>query len=270
MPPGKEEGSCSHLVPDYLCTMPAIYPLSEGVFTIGHDKIFVPFRPGVDQLNERPIGSLLVEVQPFLVVTTRDIILFDTGLGFDGPDGHLQIHNNIRHAGYQPEQVTKVLLSHLHKDHAGGVTRKDRNGLVNTSFPNADYYIYRPEADDALRIGYPSFMPEELQPLFASGQVTWLDGETGIIDGYIRFTHSGGHSQSHIVFLLEDAGEKIFFGGDEAPQLKQLKMKYVAKYDYDGKKAMTLREQYATQGQQEGWQFLFYHDVKQAIARLSD
>ena len=50
--------------------------------------------------------------------------------------------------------------------------------------------------------------------------------------------------------------EKIFFGGDEAPQLKQMKIKYVAKYDYDGKKAMALREQYAEQGRKEGWQFL--------------
>ena len=55
---------------------------------------------------------------------------------------------------------------------------------------------------------------------------------------------------------------------DEAPQLKQMKIKYIAKYDYDGKKAMALREQYAAQGRAEGWQFLFYHDIAAPIARL--
>jgi glyoxylase-like metal-dependent hydrolase (beta-lactamase superfamily II) len=246
--------------------MARIYPLSEGVFTIGHDKIFHPFNMEKDELNDRATGSLLVEVQPFLVVTEKDVLLFDTGLGFKDATGSMQIHNNIREVGYEPNQVTKVLLTHLHKDHAGGVTFKD--GMVKPAFENAQYFIYRNEADYALEVGYPSYMTEEFEPLFQSGQVSWLDGEEGDIDGGIRFTHSGGHCPQHIVFLLEDAGEKIFFGGDEAPQLKQMKTKYIAKYDYDGKKAMTLRQQYSEQGHTEGWKFLFYHDVKTPISQL--
>ena len=89
-----------------------------------------------------------------------------------------------------------------------------------------------------------------------------------MLDNYIKFTHSGGHSPEHIVFLIDDGGQKIFFGGDEAPQLKQMKIKYVAKYDYDGKKAMTLRMQYAEQGHAENWNFLFYHDVQTPVAQL--
>jgi glyoxylase-like metal-dependent hydrolase (beta-lactamase superfamily II) len=156
----------------------------------------------------------------------------------------------------------------LHKDHAGGLVYTDNNGLVKTTFPNARYYIYRPEADFALATGMPSYFIKDIEPLLATQQVEWLDGETGIIDGYIRFTHSGGHSPQHIVFLIDDGTGKVFYGGDEAPQLKQMKIKYVAKYDYNGKKAMHLREQYAEQGKAEGWQFLFYHDVKSAIAQL--
>lgn len=248
--------------------MARIYPLSEGEFTIGHDKIFHPFNPAEDELNDRPTGSLLVEVQPFLVVTDKDVMVLDTGLGFNCKDGELQLHHNIRLCGYEPSQVTKVLLSHLHKDHAGGVTYKDDKGIIKPTFSNAQYFIYRSEADYALKIGYPSYMPEEIEPLFSSGQVQWLEGEEGNIDSYIKYMHSGGHCPEHIVFLIEDGSDKIFFGGDEAPQLKQMKMKYVAKYDYDGKKAMQLREQYAAQGRAEGWQFLFYHDVAKPVARL--
>jgi len=248
--------------------MAAIYPLSEGIFTIGHDKIFVPFDPETEELNDRPTGSLLVEVQPFLVVTDRDVMVLDTGLGFHNKEGILQIHDNIRRHGYEPAQVTKVLLSHLHKDHAGCLVFEDNNGLINPTFPNADYYIYRAEADYALATGLPSYHPEDIEPLLATQQVKWLEGETGLIDGYIRYMHSGGHCPQHIVYLIEEKGDKIFFGGDEAPQLKQMKMKYVAKYDYDGKKAMQLREQYAEQGRHEGWQFLFYHDVKMPVSKL--
>jgi glyoxylase-like metal-dependent hydrolase (beta-lactamase superfamily II) len=194
--------------------------------------------------------------------------VLDTGLGFSNANGEQQIHDNLRHVGYEPEQVTKVLMSHLHKDHAGGMIYKDASGIVKPTFPNAEYCIYRQEADFALSKGLPSFHPEDIEPLLSTGQVRWLDGEEGMIDGYIKFTHSGGHSPYHIVYLIEDGGDNIFFGGDEAPQLKQMKIKYVAKYDFDGKKAMQLREQYAEQGRAEGWEFLFYHDVKTPTAKL--
>ncbi|MBS1774327.1 MAG: MBL fold metallo-hydrolase [Bacteroidetes bacterium] len=248
--------------------MAQIFPLSEGVFTVGHDKTFVPFNLQQDVLTDRPTGSLLVEILPFLVVTDKDLIIFDTGLGYKNNNGELQIHDNIRHLGYEPEQITKVLLSHLHKDHSGGVAYTDANGIVKTTFPNADYYVYRAEADFALQKGAPSYFISDIEPLLSSSQVKWLDGEEGMIDGYIKFMHSGGHCPQHIVYLLDDDTDKIFFGGDEAPQLKQMKIKYVAKYDYDGKKSMHLREQYAEQGKREGWQFLFYHDVKSPVAKL--
>ena len=248
--------------------MAKVFPLSEGVFTVGHDKQFVPFNMESDELTERPTGSLLVEILPFLVITDKDVLVLDTGLGFNNATGELQIHENIRKCGYEPGDVTKVLMSHLHKDHAGGLMYDDGNGVQKPTFPNAYYYIYRAEADFALKTGMPSFHTSEIEPLLSTQQVKWLDGEEGTIDDYIHFTHSGGHSPQHIVFLIDDGTDKIFFGGDEAPQLKQMKIKYVAKYDFDGKKAQQLREQYAERGRAEGWQFLFYHDVKTPTATL--
>jgi glyoxylase-like metal-dependent hydrolase (beta-lactamase superfamily II) len=161
-----------------------------------------------------------------------------------------------------------VLVSHLHKDHAGGLLWRQPGGAIKPSLPNASYFIYRPEAEYALSTGYPSYHPDELEPLFGSGQVVWLDGTEGRINEHITFRHSGAHCPQHIVFLIEDGAETIFYGGDEAPQMKQLKIKYVAKYDFDGKRAMMLREQWAEEGKRNGWKFLFYHDVKCPVAQL--
>jgi len=249
--------------------MTQIYPLSEGTFTIGHDKKFIPFDEHKHILEERPTGSLLVEIQPFLVDTGRDLIVLDTGLGFSNGQGVLQIHENLRRHGYEPEDVTKVLLSHLHKDHIGGATYEDDYGTVKPTFPNAQYCIYRPEAAFAVEKGAPSYVPQDVEHLLGLENILWLSGETGDIDGYIHFTHSGAHCPQHIVFLIEADGQKIFFGGDEAPQYKQIKTKYIAKYDYDGRKAMELREQYAAQGRKEGWQLLFYHDVKTPVSTIN-
>ena len=60
-----------------------IIPLSEGSFTIDKSKLFVPFDIEKDKLHERNSGSLLVEVQPFVVISSEDILLLDTGLGFE-------------------------------------------------------------------------------------------------------------------------------------------------------------------------------------------
>src|SRR5690349_16883974 len=96
-----------------------VIPLSEGSFTIDKTKLFVPFDEEKDDLQKRSRGSLLVEVQPFVIVTTEDVLLLDTGLGFE-KDGVLQIHKNLMEHNINPSEVTKVLLSHLHKDHSGG------------------------------------------------------------------------------------------------------------------------------------------------------
>ena len=91
-----------------------IIPLSEGAFTVDKTKHFVPFDLSTDQIDQRPAGSLLVEIQPFVVITNKDVLLFDTGLGFKDQDNVLQLHKNLLAHGIDPSAVTKVLLSHLH------------------------------------------------------------------------------------------------------------------------------------------------------------
>jgi glyoxylase-like metal-dependent hydrolase (beta-lactamase superfamily II) len=237
-----------------------IIPLSEGAFTIDKTKLFVPFEVGADDLQQRPMGSLLVEVQPFVVVTSEDVLLLDTGLGFE-KGGELQIYRNLRDAGIQPTDVTKVLMSHLHKDHAGGVSRMSARELA---FPNARYYIQRKELEYAFEKGPSSYLTDELTALRSSPQVVLLEGD-GVADGYIKYEMTGAHCPYHQVFRIVDAGATIFFGGDVAPQLQQMKNRIVAKYDYDGKKCMELRQQWWEQGRREGWTFLFYHDIQTPV-----
>jgi glyoxylase-like metal-dependent hydrolase (beta-lactamase superfamily II) len=254
-----------------------IIPLSEGAFTIDKSKRFVPFDLDNDDLQQRPTGSLLVEVQPFAVITTEDILVIDTGLGF-ARNGVLQLHQNLRNAGVDPARVTKVLMSHLHKDHAGGITERSEalgdssHGNPATqpqpsvaphtlSFPNATYYVQHKELDYAFEKGPSSYIPEELSCLRDNPRVVLLDGD-GVLDGYIKYQITGAHCPFHQVFWIVDGGETAFFGGDVAPQLQQMKSRFVAKYDYDGKKAMEFRQEWWERGQREGWTFLFYHDVK--------
>jgi glyoxylase-like metal-dependent hydrolase (beta-lactamase superfamily II) len=242
-----------------------IIPLSEGSFTIDKTKQFVPFDTRTDDLQKRAVGSLLVEIQPFCIVTSKDIIVIDTGLGFTNPDGTLQIHQNLLDNGINPMDVSKVLLSHLHKDHAGGIGIQD--AILNQhffSFPNAVYYVNKDELHFASTEGKSSYTQEDFEILRGADKVVLTSGD-GNIDGYIRYKVTGAHCPYHQVFWIEEEGQRVFFGGDVAPQLQQMKSRFIAKYDFDGKKCMELRQQWWQKGQEEKWTFLFYHDIKTPV-----
>jgi len=218
-------------------------PLSEGAFTVDQSKKFIPFEINKDDLQARTKGSILVEIQPFAVITSNDIIILDTGLGFTNGNGQPQIHNNLASHGISSTDVTKVLLSHLHKDHSGGILFPDKKQL---SFKNADYYINKQEWNFALEKGFPSYHTDDFLFLKENKRLHFTE-DKGKIDGYIT---------------CEISGEKIFFGGDVAPQFQQMKNRFKAKYDYDGSKAMELRKEWWEIGEKEKWTFLFYHDIK--------
>ncbi len=242
-----------------------IIPLSEGAFTIDKTKQFIPFNKHEDDLQQRTTGSLLVEIQPFCIVTENDVLIIDSGLGFSNPNGTLQLHQNLMDNNINPMEVTKVLMSHLHKDHSGGISREDsvlHQRFFN--FPNAVHYVNKSELDFALAKENASYKTEDFEILANSDKVIFTEGN-GVIDDYISYELTSAHSPFHQVFWIEEDRHKVFFGGDDAPQLQQMKSRFVAKYDFDGKKCMELRQQWWEQGQKEKWTFLFYHDIKTPV-----
>lgn len=228
----------------------------EGSYSVDQSKKFIPFDPEIHSRKDRP-ASLFISVQPFLVDTGKELVLLDAGLGFTNPEGELILHQNIREHGYDPNEVTKVLMSHLHVDHSGGMVYS-RHGRYEPSFPQAEYYVQREDFEHALL--KPS--REEYQPMLdamhRSGNLVLLEG-SGTIGGGIRYLLTGGHSEFHQVFLLELENATYFFGGDVLPEPEQLQRKFMAKYDFDGRKSMELREEFGLKAAEEGWICLFYH-----------
>jgi glyoxylase-like metal-dependent hydrolase (beta-lactamase superfamily II) len=178
----------------------------------------------------------------------------------------MQLYQNLIGSNIRPADVTKVLLTHLHKDHAGGISHENPDSFIRElSFPNAKYYLQERELNYAFEKGSPSFIIDEFEILKRSSQVIFLKEDKGVIDDYIFWEVTSAHSAYHQVFWIKEKGQIIFFGGDDAPQLQQMKHRFVAKYDFDGKKAMELRRKWWEQAKQEKWTFLFYHDVKNPV-----
>jgi glyoxylase-like metal-dependent hydrolase (beta-lactamase superfamily II) len=157
----------------------------------------------------------------YLVNTGKHLILVDAGSGTwfgGGKFGHLAA--NLRSAGYTPEEVDIVLVTHLHSDHIGGLTTQD----VRIVFPNADIYVAKADSDFWLSPEIAAKAPKEAQKFFQSAQAiaapyikagkwhTFSDSDQ--IVGGVQIIPLHGHTPGHTGYEFSSQGKKILFWGD--------------------------------------------------------
>lgn len=240
------------------------HSLYEGSYSVDSTKTFIPFDPAIHDRKDRP-ASLFIHVHPFVIETADGLILLDTGLGFE-KEGKLLIHENLRAKGFSPDQVRYVLMSHLHKDHASGMVMRKEDGKVELAFPDAEYVVQRGEWESSFLGTEDSYQTDAFEVLQRSGNLVLVEGD-GKLTTEIEYQVSGAHTEFHQVFHIRTGGEHYFFGGDEAPEPEQFFRHFAAKYDYDGRKAMNLRQQYWEEGSKTGWIFLMYHSTNISVGR---
>lgn len=232
-----------------------IYPLPEGRFTVGLDKQFVPYKDG----DPLPPGALFMSVTPILVETPNDLILLDTGLGRYAPGRDATfLLENLNSAGFQREDVTRVLLSHLHFDHSGGSILNLAGEDVPT-FPRAEYIIQEGELTGE---GYAG-ESEDVRDLVAEvldkeGQLVTVDGSTQITDE-IKVELTKGHTEFHQSIRITVDELTATFGGDVLPSPAQIKRSFRAKYDLDPAVGQTERDRIIRGAADNSELLLMYH-----------
>jgi len=166
----------------------------------------------------------------FLVNTGKELILIDAGAGTWFGGGSLgRLVDSLRSAGYTPDQVDRVLVTHLHSDHIGGLTTQDGKRV----FPNAAVFVSKAESDFWLSPEIAAKAPKDAQPFFQAAQAisapylkagkwhTFNDSEA-ITDG-VRLVPLHGHTPGHTGYEFSSQGQNILFWGDTIhEQLVQL------------------------------------------------
>jgi glyoxylase-like metal-dependent hydrolase (beta-lactamase superfamily II) len=188
----------------------------------------------------------------FLLNTGKQLILVDAGAGTWYGGGALgRLVDSLRSAGYVPEEVDRVLVTHLHSDHVGGLTTQDGKRV----FPNADVYVAKAESDFWLSPEIAAKAPKDAQPFFQSAQAIaapyikagkWhtFRGSESVVDG-VRLVSLHGHTPGHTGYEFSSKGQKILFWGDIIhAQIVQLQHPEVtAVFDIDPTAAAATRNQ---------------------------
>jgi glyoxylase-like metal-dependent hydrolase (beta-lactamase superfamily II) len=169
----------------------------------------------------------------FLVNTGKHLILVDAGAGTWWGGATLgRLAGSLRSAGYTPEEVDIVLVTHLHSDHVGGLTTQDGNRV----FPNAEVYVAKAESDFWLSPEIAAKAPKDAQPFFQSAQA--------IVDG-MQLVPLPGHTPGHTGYEFSSKGQEILFWGDivhvQRVQLQHPKVPAI--FDIDQTAAAATRNQ---------------------------
>ncbi|MFP3590770.1 MBL fold metallo-hydrolase [Chryseobacterium sp. SIMBA_038] len=241
-----------------------IVPLKEGNFSASKTKDFTL----LTEENFETVGGIKMSIQPFLIITENDYILLDTGIGWKNETEKTVISEIFERENITHHQITKVLLSHLHKDHIDGIITNTENGYEAT-FPNAEIYIQKRELDFAMENkGNHSFDFGILEKLIKLPNIVWMNDDQGQINEEISFEVVGGHTPFMQVFWIKENGETVFYGADDLPQESYLKYHVAYKSDFDGKKASELRQKWEKEAKENHWKVLFYHDLDKAIVEF--
>jgi glyoxylase-like metal-dependent hydrolase (beta-lactamase superfamily II) len=241
-----------------------IIPLKEGNFSASKTKDFTLL---TDE-NFDVVKGIKMSVQPFLIITANDYILLDAGIGWKNAEGKTVISELLEKEDIKPEQITKLLLSHLHKDHIDGSIIRNGNDF-QPAFPNAEIYIQKRELAFAMENkGNPSFDFDTLEKLISLPNIVWMSEDQGEIASGISFEVVGGHTPFMQVFWIRENGETVFYGADDLPQESYLKYHLAYKSDSDGRKAMELRLKWQKEAADEQWKILLYHDLAKAVIQI--
>lgn len=256
------------------------YPLDGGAFFGVIPKVMWSRRVDSDESNYVTTG-----LNSLLIRTGKQTVLVETGMGnklsermrkFYGQPAKLL--DNLAAGGIAPEDVDVVINTHLHFDHCGWNTVRDKNGKIVPTFPRAKYYApegewqyaRHPSERDVI-----SYLSDNYDPLVAGGQMTLLKGGEEIVPG-ISVKTFPGHTASMVGVIVQSGSENPHFSqnqgevghptacyiSDLIPTTAHIDVSWGMAFDLYPLQTIKSRKQYYVRSIPEKWLTVFTHDAK--------
>ncbi len=239
-------------------------------------------------------NRIAMEARALLLRSDKRVVLIDTGIGGDfiekygeklGPkfaemyamdEGATSLQSSLTKIGLTVNDVTDVILTHLHFDHAGGAT-VSKNGKLVPTFPNATYYIQKKNLETARepnRRERASYYGANFEPLIEAGKLKILDGAVNDLLPGISVAVSDGHTTGQQYVRVSDGKTTIYYCGDVIPTSTHVRLPWVMGYDLRPLDLIDEKAVLLAQAAKESAYLFFEHDpyldVTQVVAEKGD
>ncbi len=245
------------------------------------------------QPDER--NRIRLSLRCLLVEHDAGLVLIDTGIGNkedekflkiygvenQGSTGRTLLEDAISEAGFALEDVTYVINTHLHFDHAGGNTFVQRHmwhgeeegeeNIAQVSFPNATYVVQRGELEAATNPNErsaASYLADNFQPVTDANAWHLVDGEAEILPG-ISVLPTPGHTPFHQSVLISDGGDVACYAGDCVPTTAHVPLPWIMAYDLEPLVTMATKREFLARAEAGRWIMVFEHDPTVALGSIT-
>ena len=223
-----------------------------------------------------------ISMRSLLVVDGERKVLFDNGIG-DKQDhkffshyylyGEETLESSLSGLNLKPEDITDMVLTHLHFDHCGGSIKYSPDGSkLLPVFPDARYWVSRPQWDLAQKpnkLEGASFLEENFNPIKANGQLELFEGELELTPN-IQLRLFNGHTMGQAVALVYYNGETIVNAADLIPLAGNISMSWVCGYDTQPLVSLDEKADFLKESLYNNYIYYFYHDLETECVTLKD
>ncbi|HQX56107.1 MAG TPA: MBL fold metallo-hydrolase [Pyrinomonadaceae bacterium] len=228
------------------------------------------------------LNRIRLNMNCLFIETPNERILIETGIGEKWTDRETAMYGIDRKrpfadslatiTGYRPDDITIVVNTHLHFDHAGGNTIGTKLDGFRPQFPNARYLLSRSEfehAEHPHERDRASYLSENWRPMQESGQLELMPDSYEVVEG-LRLEQIRGHSETMQTVRLDRGGRTLYGFADLIPTRHHLPLAWIAGFDLYPVGTLEFKKKILPQAVRENWLCLFYHDTQEPLCTLTE